>query len=101
MQLMASSTLKVSVAPNGATGEATLSAGTLPAGVTATFAPASLKLDGTTTATAVMTLKTADSTPPGDVTVDVSASPRRAPRRCTRRWAWRCSRSSPSTSPPA
>jgi len=75
VQLLAQTTLTVSVAPNGYRGTVQLSPGTLPAGVTATFDNASLTLDGATTATAKLTLKTDTNAPPGAVplSVDVSA----------------------------
>ncbi len=73
MQLLAKSTVQVSIAPNGFSGSATLEAGALPQGVTATFAPSTVTLDGTATATATLTLSTVDSTPPGTVSVDVQA----------------------------
>jgi hypothetical protein len=74
MQLLASSTVHVSIAPNGYFGSVTLGAGTLPAGVTATFSPASLTLDGSTAGTATLTVATVDSTPPGMVSLDVQAT---------------------------
>jgi hypothetical protein len=74
MQLLASSTVHVSVAPNGYSGSVTLAAGTLPAGVTATFNPPTLALDGSSAGTATLTLATIDSTPPGTVSLDVQAT---------------------------
>jgi hypothetical protein len=73
MQLLASTTVHVSIAPNGYSGTVTLGAGTLPTGVTATFSPASLTLDGSTAGTATLTVATVDSTPPGTVALDVQA----------------------------
>jgi hypothetical protein len=73
MQLLANGTVHVSVAPNGYAGSVTLGAGTLPAGVTATFSPATLDLDGNTAGTATLTIATVDNTPPGTVTLDVQA----------------------------
>ncbi len=74
MQLLASSTVHVSIAPNGYAGSVTLAAGTLPTGVTATFSPATLNLDGSTPGTATLTVATVDSTPPGTVALDVQAT---------------------------
>lgn len=74
MPLYESATVHVSVAPNGYMGSMALDAGTLPTGVTAAFAPATLTLDGTTTATSTLTLTTATNAPPGALTVAVNAS---------------------------
>ncbi len=74
MQLLANATVHVSVAPNGYAGSVTLGAGTLPAGVTATFSPATLTLDGTSAATATLQLATVDRTAPGTVALDVQAT---------------------------
>ncbi len=73
MQLLATSTVHVSIAPNGYAGSVTLGAGTLPAGVTATFSPATLNLDGSSAGTATLTIATVDSSPPGTVSLDVQA----------------------------
>ncbi len=73
-QLMASSTVHVSVAPNGYIGMASLALGSMPSGVTGTFDNPTVALDGRTTATATLTLKTATSTPPGAVNIDVDAT---------------------------
>jgi plastocyanin len=64
----------VSVAPNGYSGSVALSLGTLPVGVTGTFDHASLSLDGTTTATAILTVRTDTSTAPGTVSLAIDAS---------------------------
>jgi plastocyanin len=75
VQLMATATVQVSVAPNGYSGSVDLTAGTLPTGITAAFDKPTLTLDGETTATATLTLTTATSAPPGaaPVTVNVTA----------------------------
>jgi hypothetical protein len=73
-QLMASSTVHVSVAPNGYSGSATLSVASLPTGVTGTFDNATVSLDGSASATATLTLKTADSATPGPANVEVDAT---------------------------
>ena len=73
-QLMASSTVHVTVAPNGFTGMATLALGSMPSGVTGTFDNAQVALDGRTAATATLTLKTADSAAPGDTNIEVDVS---------------------------
>jgi hypothetical protein len=72
MQLLAKSTVKVSIAPNGYSGSVQLQLATAP-GVTATFQPATLDLDGTTAGTSTLTLATADSSPPGTVSLDLQA----------------------------
>jgi hypothetical protein len=74
MQLLAQTTVQVSVAPNGYAGTVQLAAGTLPAGITASFDKPSLTLDGTTTAMATLTLQTDTNAPPGDAQVDVDVS---------------------------
>lgn len=74
MQLMAQTTVQVSVAPNGYAGTVQLAPGTLPAGLTASFDKSSLTLDGTTTATATLTLTTETNAPPGDAQVDVAVT---------------------------
>jgi hypothetical protein len=71
---MSSNTVQVSVAPNGYSGTADLSLASMPTGVTGTFDHAQLALDGRTTATATLTLKTADSAPPGDTNIEVDAT---------------------------
>jgi hypothetical protein len=71
---MDSSTVQVSVAPNGYTGTIVLATAGLPAGVTTSFDNATLSIDGSSTATATMTVKTADSAPIGDVSFTVTAS---------------------------
>lgn len=73
-QLMASSAVQVSVAPNGYIGMASLALGSLPSGVTGSFDNAQIALDGRTAATATLTLKTADSAPPGAANIEVDAS---------------------------
>lgn len=73
MQLLAQTPLHVSVAPNGYSGAVTLQAGSLPAGLTATFSPPSVVLDGTNSGASTVTLSTVDSTPPGAVSLDVQA----------------------------
>jgi plastocyanin len=73
MQLLDESLVKVSIAPNGYAGTVTLATGNLPSGVDAKLDNATLSLDGTTTATAMLTLHTATSTPPGSASVDVTA----------------------------
>jgi hypothetical protein len=72
-ELMASNTVQVSIAPNGYSGSATLSLASMPTGVTGTFDHTQITLDGRTTATATLTLKTADSAPPGDTNIEVDA----------------------------
>jgi hypothetical protein len=72
-QLLASNTATVSVAPNGYSGMATLSVASLPTGVTGTFDNTTLSLDGHTTATATLTLKTATSATPGPANIEVDA----------------------------
>jgi plastocyanin len=74
VQLMATATVHVSVAPNGYSGPVALSAGTMPTGLTAAFDNATLTLDGESAGTATLTITTATSTPPGDVPLSVSAS---------------------------
>lgn len=74
MQLLDESIVNVSIAPNGYAGMVTLSTGNLPSGLDAKFDNATLSLDGTTTATAALTLHTATSTPPGSASVDVTAN---------------------------
>lgn len=74
MQLLDESLVKVSIAPNGYAGMVTLATGNLPSGLDAKFDNATLSLDGATTATAVLTLHTATSTPPGSVSLDVTAN---------------------------
>jgi hypothetical protein len=73
-QLMASSTVHVSVAPNGYMGSVALTLGSMPTGVTGTFDNAALALDGRTTGTATLTLKTATSAAPGATNIEVDAS---------------------------
>jgi hypothetical protein len=70
---MASNTATVSVAPNGYSGMATLSLPSMPSGVTGSFDNATLSLDGRTTATATLTLKTVDSAAPGAANVEIDA----------------------------
>ena len=74
VQLMATATVTVSVAPNGYSGTVDLAAGTLPTGITAAFDKPTLTLDGATTATATLTLTTATSAPPGSVPLAVNAT---------------------------
>jgi len=73
-QLLATSTVHVSVAPNGYSGTVDLAAGTLPSGITAAFDKSTLTLDGETTGTATLTITTETSAPPGTVPLSVSAS---------------------------
>jgi hypothetical protein len=75
VQLLAQTVVQVSIAPNGYAGTVQLAPGTLPVGVTASFDKASLTLDGTTTATAALTVQTDTNAPPGalSVAVDVTA----------------------------
>ena len=63
----------VSVAPNGYRGSVSLATSTMPSGVAGTFDMASLNLDGSTTASAVLTIKTDTSAAPGTTPVDVNA----------------------------
>lgn len=74
LELLAKGTLQVSVSPNGYVGPVQLQLGAMPAGLTGTFSPATLNLDGTTAGTATLTLATLDSSPPGSATLDVQAS---------------------------
>lgn len=74
MQLLDESLVNVAIAPNGYAGMVTLSTGNLPSGLDAKFDNATLSLDGTTTATAVLTLHTATSAPPGSASVDITAT---------------------------
>ena len=74
VQLLAQTTVDVSIAPNGYTGTVQLSPGTLPTGVTGTFDKTSVMLDGTTTATATLTLQTDTDAPPGDLTLNVGVT---------------------------
>ena len=74
VQLLATATVTVSVAPNGYSGTVDLTAGTLPSGVTAAFDKAALTLDGETTATATLTITTATSAPPGSVPLAVNVT---------------------------
>jgi hypothetical protein len=76
LQLLAKTTVEVTVAPNGYAGSVQLSAGTLPGGVTASFDKPSLTLDGSTASTATLTLQTDTNAPPGPVpvAVDVTAA---------------------------
>jgi hypothetical protein len=69
--LIAKADLTVSIAPNGFTGSVALSVVGLPTDVQASFADASLTLDGTTTATTKLTLTTASNTAPGDLPFSV------------------------------
>jgi plastocyanin len=72
--LMDSAVVNVSVAPNGYSGTMTLAAASLPSNVTAAFAPATVTLDGSTTATAVLTLTTTSDVAPGTAGFSVTAS---------------------------
>jgi hypothetical protein len=72
-QLMASNTATVSVAPNGYSRMVTLSVTSMPSGVTGSFDHATLSLDGSTAATATLTLDTADSATPGPANVELEA----------------------------
>jgi hypothetical protein len=72
--LATSTDVNVSVAPNGYTGTVTLSVTDLPADVKGTFANATLTLDGSTMATAKLTLATATSTAPGNLALNVVAT---------------------------
>jgi hypothetical protein len=74
VQLLATATVTVSVAPNGYSGAVDLTAGTLPSGVTAAFDNATLTLDGETTATATLTITTATSAPPGTAPLAVNVT---------------------------
>ena len=74
MQLLATATVQVSVAPNGYSGTVDLAAGSLPAGLTAAFDQPTLTLDGSSTATTTLTLTTATNAPPGTVPLAVEAS---------------------------
>jgi plastocyanin len=74
VQLLATTTVEVSIAPNGYSGTVALAAGTLPSGVTAAFDKPTLTLDGETTATATLTVTTATSAPPGTVPLAVNAT---------------------------
>ncbi len=78
-QLLATSTVHVSIAPNGYSGTVELAAGTLPSGITATFDKSTLTLDGETAGTATLTITTATSAPPGTVPLSVTASAGGAP----------------------
>jgi hypothetical protein len=76
MQLMDQTVIKVSIAPNGYSGAATLQmgAGSLPAGVQAAFNPPMVLLDGTSSATAQLALSTASSTVAAMLALEVDAS---------------------------
>jgi len=74
MQLLATATVQVSIAPNGYSGSVDLTAGTMPSGVTAAFDKPTLTLDGETAATATLTITTATSAPPGSVPLAVNAT---------------------------
>jgi hypothetical protein len=74
VNLLAQATFTVSVAPSNFTGAVALSVTGLPVGVTPAFDSSSLTLDGTSTATAHLTLTTASSTAPGDSTFQVVAA---------------------------
>jgi hypothetical protein len=74
VQLLATATVQVSVAPNGYSGTATLTAGTPPSGITAAFDKPTLTLDGETAATATLTLTTATSAAPGSVPLAVNVT---------------------------
>jgi hypothetical protein len=74
IDLAAQQTYQVSVAPTGYRGGVALSVTGLPTGVTGSFDKSSLTLDGATTATATLTLKTATDTAPGDVAFSVVAA---------------------------
>ena len=74
MQLLATATVQVSIAPNGYSGTVDLTAGTLPAGVTAAFDKPTLTVGGETAATATLTITTATSAAPGSVPLSVSVT---------------------------
>jgi plastocyanin len=74
MQLLASTTVTVSVAPNGYSGTVDLTAGSMPAGITAAFDKPTLTLDGETTGTATLTITTATNAAPGNAPLAVSAA---------------------------
>jgi hypothetical protein len=74
MQLLATATVRVSVAPNGYSGTVDLTAGTLPSGVTAAFDKPTLTVEGETAATATLTITTATSAAPGSVPLSVSVT---------------------------
>jgi hypothetical protein len=71
---MAESTVGVSIVPNGYMGTVQLAPGSLPSGVTAKLDHTTLSLDGSTTATAVLTLDTDTSAPPGTAAIDVDVT---------------------------
>jgi plastocyanin len=73
MQLLASTTVTVSVAPNGYSGPVDLTAGSMPSGITASFDKPTLTLDGETTGTATLTITTATNAVPGNAPLAVSA----------------------------
>jgi hypothetical protein len=74
MQLMASESITVSVAPNGYTGMVQLAPGALPTGVTAKLTPDTLTLDGMTTADVKLELATDPSAPPATSSLDISVT---------------------------
>lgn len=74
MQLLAQAPVHVSIAPNGYSGSVALALGSPPAGVTGTFSPSTVTLDGSSAGTSTLTLSTVDSTPPGTVMLDVQAT---------------------------
>lgn len=67
VELMSAVEVEVTIEPNEFIGPVSLSALGLAAGVTAEFAPATVDLDGSSTATAVLTLRTLSSVAPGEV----------------------------------
>lgn len=73
-ELLAQSTLNVTVAPNGFSGAVTLSAEGLPSDVDVAFASPSLMLDGTTSVTTKVTLSTHSSTAPGAIPFSIVAT---------------------------
>jgi hypothetical protein len=67
VELMSAVEVEVTIEPNEFIGQVSLSAVGLAAGVSAEFAPAMVDLDGSSTATAVLTLTTLSSVAPGEV----------------------------------
>jgi hypothetical protein len=74
LNLMDEALVHVSVVPNGYRGSVTLATSSMPSGVAGTYDMPMLNLDGSTTATAVLTVKTSTSAAPGTTSLAVQAS---------------------------
>jgi len=74
VELRASATVQVTIAPKSFSGTVNLAVGGLPTGVTGTFTTSSLSVSGTTGATTTLKLTTASSIVPGAVPFTVTAT---------------------------